>query len=53
MKLTFGFGNGVQEVELPEKNLIATLKANEMEHERRGEEAVRYALAHPIGKGLL
>lgn len=53
MKLTFGFGNGVQEVELPEKNLIATLRANEMEHERRGEDAVRYALAHPIGKGLL
>lgn len=53
MKLSFGFGNGVQEVELPEKNLIAMLTANEMEHERRGEEAVRYALAHPIGKGLL
>ena len=53
MKLSFGFGDGVQEVELPEKNLIATLMANEMEHERRGEEAVRYALAHPIGKGLL
>lgn len=53
MKLSFGFGNGVQEVELPEENLIAVLTANEMEHERRGEEAVRYALAHPIGKGLL
>lgn len=53
MKLTFGYGSGVQEVELPEENLLATLMANEMEHERRGEEAVRYALAHPIGKGLL
>lgn len=53
MKLSFGFGNGVQEVELPDNNLIATLMANEMEHERHGEDAVRYALAHPIGKGLL
>lgn len=53
MKLAFGFGNGVQQVEVPEKNLIATLRANDMEHERRGEEAVRYALSHPIGKGLL
>lgn len=53
MKLSFGFGDGVQEVELPEKNLIATLKANDMEHERRGADAVRYALANPIGKGLL
>ena len=53
MKLSFGFGNGVQEVEVPDKNLMAVLMANEMEHERRGEDAVRYALAHPIGKGLL
>ena len=53
MRLSFGFGNGVQEAELPEENLIAVLTANEMEHERRGEDAVRYALAHPIGKGLL
>ncbi|MBR2674478.1 MAG: nickel-dependent lactate racemase [Mogibacterium sp.] len=53
MKLEFGFGNGIQEVVVPDKNLIATLKANEMEHKRKGEDAVRYALAHPIGKGLL
>ena len=53
MKLTFGFGNGVQEVEVPDNNLMAVLTANAMEHERRGEDAVRYALANPIGKGLL
>jgi len=53
MRLEFGFGDGVQEVELPEKNLIATLRANKLNHERRGEDAVRYALANPIGKGLL
>ena len=53
MKLSFGYGDGFQEVEVPEKNLIAVLTANEMEHERTGGDAVRYALAHPIGKGLL
>ena len=35
MKLSFGFGNGTQEVEVPDKNLMAVLMANEMEHERR------------------
>jgi hypothetical protein len=35
MRLEFGFGDGVQEVELPEKNLIATLRANKLNHERR------------------
>lgn len=49
MKLEFGYGNGIQEVEVPEKNLMAVLTANEMEHERRGAEAVDYALANPIG----
>ena len=49
MKLEFGYGQGIQEVEVPEKNLLAVLTANEMEHERHGEDAVRYALEHPIG----
>ena len=53
MKLEFGYGSGVQTVELPEKNLVAILESNPVAHERRGEDAVRYALAHPIGAGLL
>ena len=53
MKLEFGYGSGVQTVELPEKNLTAVLESNPVAHERRGEEAVRYALAHPIGADLL
>ena len=34
MKLEFGYGVGVQTVELPEKNLIGVLKSNPMPHER-------------------
>ena len=49
MELEFGYGAGVQTVQVPEKNLMGILTANEMQHERRGEAAVRYALAHPIG----
>lgn len=50
MKLNFGYWNREEIVEVPEKNLMAVLTANEMDHARRGEDAVRYALAHPIGE---
>jgi len=53
MKLEFGYGTGVQTVEVPEKNLMAVLNANEMAHERSGEAAVRYAMEHPIGSEKL
>ena len=53
MKLEFGYGQGVQTVEVPEKNLIDILVSNPMEHERRGPQAVDYALANPVGAGLL
>ena len=49
MKLEFGYGAGVQTVELPEKNLIGVLESNPMQHERTGPDAVQDALAHPIG----
>lgn len=49
MKLEFGYGSAVQAVEVPDKNLLCTLMSNPMEHERRGQEAVRYALENPIG----
>ena len=49
MKLEFGYGKGVQTVEVPERNLRAVLLSNPMEHERTGEDAVRYALGHPVG----
>ena len=49
MRLEFGYGTGVQTAEIPDKNLQAVLTAAPMKHERRGEDAVRYALEHPIG----
>ena len=48
-RLEFGYGTGVQAVEVPEENLVGVLMANEMEHPLRGAEAVRAALAQPIG----
>ena len=53
MKLSFGYGTGEQVVELPEKNLLAQLTANTIAHAHRGEDAVCYALEHPVGAGLL
>lgn len=53
MKLTFGFGNGVQEVEVPEKNLIAELHANKVPVGLTGEAEVVRALREPIGSPRL
>ncbi len=49
MRLSFGFGTGVQEVEVPEKNLLGVLHANEVKTELTGEAEVRRALSEPIG----
>lgn len=49
MKLEFGYGTGVQAVEVPSRNLIALLQSNPMEHSYRGPESVRQALRNPIG----
>ena len=53
MRMEFGYGKGTQTVEIPDQNLIAVLTANEMEHARRGADAIDYALEHPIGAGKL
>ena len=53
MKLEFGYGNGIQTVTVPDKNVMGVLVSNEMTHERCGEAAVRYALAEPIGAPTL
>lgn len=49
MKLRFGYGTGFQEVEVPDKNLIAELHANDVPVELTGEAEVRRALIEPIG----
>ena len=53
MKLEFGYGQGIQSVTVPDEDLITVLTANPMKHERRGAEAVEYALDHPIGAPAL
>ena len=53
MNLEFGYGNGIQAVEVAQKNLLAVLQSNPLEHQRRGAEAVQYALENPIGSPRL
>ena len=53
MKLTFGFGTGVQEVEVPERNLIGELHANPVPLGLTGEAEVARALQEPIGSPRL
>ena len=53
MKLEFGYGTGVQIVNIPEKNLLDILVSNEMEHPLKGQDAVQAALASPIGSPRL
>ncbi|MBQ2042050.1 MAG: nickel-dependent lactate racemase [Firmicutes bacterium] len=48
MILEFGYGNGIQTAEVPDSCVQAVLLSNEMAHERRGADAVRYSLEHPI-----
>ena len=52
MELEFGFGNTVQKVSVPDKNVIGVLHANEVKHELEGADEVRRALANPIGAPL-
>ena len=49
MKLEFGFGTGVQTVEVPEKNLLGVLMANQVDYDLMNEEEVVRALENPIG----
>ena len=53
MKLTFGFGTGVQEVDVPEKNLIGELHANPVPAGPGETEEVLRALREPIGSPRL
>ena len=53
MKLTFGFGSGVQEVTLKEENLLGVLTGNDVPPGLTGEAEVRRALREPIGSAPL
>ena len=49
MILTFGFGNGVQEVTVPDEQLVGILRANEVQPPESEESEIKRALAAPIG----
>lgn len=49
MKLEFGFGTRIEQVKVPDENLLEILEPNTVEVERKGTEAVLYALENPIG----
>ena len=49
MKLRFGIGNGFEEVEVPDRNLIGELHANDVPLGLTGEAEVIRALQEPIG----
>lgn len=49
MKIDFGFGTGVQSVEIPDQNLKGILMSNDVPRELVNEEEVARALQNPIG----
>lgn len=49
MKIDFGFGTGVQSVEIPERNLMGILMSNEVPRGLTNEDEVWRALNEPIG----
>lgn len=49
MNIKLGFGNGVQEIDVPDNNLLAVLQQNEVAGELTGEAEVHRALTEPIG----
>lgn len=49
MKIDFGFGTGIQSVEIPDKNLMGVLMANDVPKGLMNEDEVRRALENPIG----
>ena len=53
MKISFGFGASAQDAEVPEKNLIGVLRANEVPAGLTGEAEVLRALHEPIGSPRL
>ena len=53
MKVEFGYGKSTQVVDIPDKNLDDILLATDIEHERRGPDAVKYALLNPVGSPRL
>lgn len=53
MKIEFGFGTGVQSVNVPDKNVMGILMSNDVPRGLMNEEEVQRALENPIGSPRL
>jgi nickel-dependent lactate racemase len=53
MKLEIGFGTISQQVEIPDKNVIAILEPNKVDVKGTGADEVLRAIRNPIGTGML
>ena len=53
MKFKLGFGTGFKDIEIPDKNVINVLGANDIEIEYRGNDSVLHALDNPIASKRL
>lgn len=53
MKIELGYGNGVQEVVIPDENVLKVLKGNEVSSGLTGEAEVKRAVKNPIGSPML
>ena len=53
MLFTLGFGDGTQDVEVPDRNLLYTLLPNNVKYDLTGEAEVKRALQEPIGSPRL
>ena len=45
-RIEFGYGKGTMTVDIPEKNLIASLRPRSVTHNVVGEDVIREALSH-------
>lgn len=53
MLFTLAFGDGTQDVEVPDRNLLYTLLPNNVKYGLTGEAEVKRALQEPIGSPRL
>ena len=53
MKITLGYGSSFQSVNIPDRNIVSVLGANNVRTKYRDEAAVEYALMNPIGSPRL
>ena len=53
MKLEFGYGEGIQEVIVPDENVIDVLMPNKVEYDMADEKEVKRALENPISSKRL